>query len=229
MKLSRILKFLRGGSLRVHFSQYGEDVILHKLFGSKFSDGFYIDAGAHHPFRQSNTAYLWLMGWRGINVDASKAAIRQFDRVRSSDLNLWSAIVDDATARANKEIALYSNLEVDLGATCDPVLASQRGAAQSTMVPCTTLKSIINDHAVKMTDKIELLNIDIEGFDQQAIASFSEWAIKPQVICIEIYEHNIRNVLSSPACRLLESYGYALIERVGLTAIFQRAEGEKSR
>ncbi len=208
--------------MRVHFSQYGEDVILHKLFGSKFADGFYVDVGAHHPFRQSNTAYLWLLGWQGINVDASKASIQHFNRVRTSDLNIWSAVVDEETARNKREIALYSNLDIDLGATCDPDLATERGAVTSTMVPCITLKNIINDHAAKLTDKIELLNIDIEGFDQEAISTLSEWSIKPQVICIEIYEHDIRKVLSTPACRLLESFGYVLIERVGLTAIFER-------
>jgi len=225
MKISRILKFFNEGSMRVHFSQYGEDVILHKLFGSKFSEGFYVDVGAHHPFRQSNTAYLWLLGWNGINVDASKTCIEKFNKVRTKDLNIWSAVVDEATAREKSEITLYSNLEVDLGATCDPKLAADRKTVREEIVPCTSLKNIINNHAVKLTKNIELLNIDIEGFDQESIQSIGEWKILPKVICIEIYLHNIRDVLASPACLILESFGYQLIERVGLTAIFQlRAE-----
>lgn len=221
MKISRILKFLHEGSLRVHFSQYGEDVILHKLFGSKFSKGFYVDVGAHHPFRQSNTAYLWLLGWNGINVDASKTCIEKFNKVRSGDLNIWSAVVDEATAAERSEITLYSNLEVDLGATCDPKLAADRNTVREEIVPCTSLKNIINSHAAKLTKSIELLNIDIEGFDQESVQSIREWSVLPKVICIEIYLHNIRDVLASPACLILESCGYQLIERIGLTAIFQ--------
>jgi len=221
MKLSRVFKFLRGGSIRVHFSQYGEDVILHKLFGRKFSTGFYVDVGAHHPFRQSNTAYLWLMGWRGINVDASKSSIKHFNRVRTSDLNIWSAVVGEAVAHENTEIALYSSQDIDLCATCDPSLASERGAHQTTMVPCTTLKNIINQHAARLTDKIELLTVDIEGFDEAAIDSISDWIILPKVICIEIYGNDVNEVLSSPACKLLGDHGYVLTARVGPTAVFE--------
>ncbi len=132
MKLLRLLKLIsRHGSARCHFSQHGEDVILHKLFGRKFSDGFYIDVGAHHPFRQSNTAYLWLMGWKGVNVDASKKAIAIFNSVRPNDINLWAAVVDDETGSRQSEITLYSNTELDLGATCDTELAKDRQTTRS--------------------------------------------------------------------------------------------------
>ncbi len=88
MKFPRVLKMLGAGVFRLHFSQYGEDVILHKLFGRKFSNGFYVDIGAHHPFRQSNTAYLWMMGWRGINVDANENSIAAFNKTRSIESRL---------------------------------------------------------------------------------------------------------------------------------------------
>jgi FkbM family methyltransferase len=222
MKISRILKFIHQGSLRVHFSQYGEDVILHKLFGSKFSEGFYIDVGAHHPFRQSNTAYLWLMGWAGVNVDASKKAIEIFRRVRPNDVNVWSAVVDEETASRQKEITLYSNLELDLGATCDPSLAAQRKTTRSEVVPCMSLSEIINHYGERNGGSIDFLNIDIEGFDEKAVESLHFWKYLPRIICIEIYEKNIRRVLDTTACKTLESAGYMLIERVGLSAIFQR-------
>ena len=77
MKFSRALKlFTRHGSLRVRFSQYGEDTIIRKHFNK--SEGFYIDVGAHHPFRQSNTASLWLHGWQGVNVDANSESVEVF-------------------------------------------------------------------------------------------------------------------------------------------------------
>ena len=224
MRLSRILKFIHQGSLRVHFSQHGEDVILHKRFGSKFSSGFYIDVGAHHPFRQSNTAYLWLLGWNGVNVDANRRAIELFKRVRPDDVNLWSAVVDEATASQHSEVTLHSNVDLDLGATCDPELAKQRGTTRSEVVPCTSLSAIINQYGAQNGGVIDLLNIDIEGFDEKAVQSMAAWRFMPRVICIEIYEQNVRKVLDTAACRAIESAGYTLIERVGLTAVFQRHE-----
>lgn len=77
VKLARLLKFLGYGGLRGHFGQYGEDTFLRKFFRGR--PGFYIDVGAHHPFQLSNTAGLWLEGWNGVNIDASREAIRLFE------------------------------------------------------------------------------------------------------------------------------------------------------
>jgi hypothetical protein len=50
--------------------------------------GFYIDVGAHHPFRYSNTHMLYRRGWRGINIDPIPGAKIAFDRFRPGDINL---------------------------------------------------------------------------------------------------------------------------------------------
>lgn len=222
MKLKRILKlFSSQGSLRCHFSQFGEDIILHKLFGRKYSDGFYIDVGAHHPFRQSNTAYLWLMGWKGVNVDASKKAIALFNKIRPQDTNVWAAVVDDETRSKQSEITLYSNNDIDLSATCNPELAYERKTTRAETVPCLSLTEIINEHAHLNNNIIEFLNIDIEGFDHLAISSIDKWITKPHVICIEIFGDNLRDVLNSSSCKVLEDNNYYLEERVGCSAIFK--------
>lgn len=46
--------------LNESYSQHGEDVILVSLFNYK-KDGFYVDVGAHHPYRFSNTHRLFKM------------------------------------------------------------------------------------------------------------------------------------------------------------------------
>ncbi len=225
MKLSRVFQFIHQGSLRVHFSQYGEDVMLHKLFGRKRSTGFYIDIGAHHPFRQSNTAYLWLMGWNGVNVDASRTAIDLFKRARPRDVNLWTAVVDDTTAACQTHITLHSNMALDLGATCDPELAKQRGTTQTEQVPCTSITEIINRYSAAEGAGLDLLNIDIEGFDERAIASIDQWQVRPRVLCIEMAQKDIRALLDSRTCDTLEHAGYLLTDRMEQSAIFQRQDG----
>jgi len=47
------------------YSQKGEDIILRRILGEK-EVGFYIDIGAHHPKRFSNTYLFYKKGWRGI-------------------------------------------------------------------------------------------------------------------------------------------------------------------
>ena len=46
---------------RYSFSQEGEDIILNNILNDKKS-GFYIDIGAHHPVRFSNTYLFYLKG-----------------------------------------------------------------------------------------------------------------------------------------------------------------------
>ena len=57
------------GQIKAHTGQFGEDVVIKKIFDHKKKNGFYVDLGAHHPFLHSNTAFFWLKGWNGINVD----------------------------------------------------------------------------------------------------------------------------------------------------------------
>lgn len=69
------------------YSQEGEDLLLSRIFGDK-KDGFYIDVGAHHPFRFSNTYLLYKRGWRGINIDAMPGSMKLFNRFRPRDINI---------------------------------------------------------------------------------------------------------------------------------------------
>ena len=51
------------------YSQEGEDLILNRFLEDK-TEGLYVDVGAHHPKRFSNTYLFYKKGWRGINIDA---------------------------------------------------------------------------------------------------------------------------------------------------------------
>ena len=75
------------------YSQEGEDMILRRLFERK-DKGVYIDVGAHHPKKFSNTYYFYKKGWSGINLDAMPGSMLRFDKVRPRDLNIETAISD---------------------------------------------------------------------------------------------------------------------------------------
>ncbi|MEA5463494.1 FkbM family methyltransferase [Leptothoe sp. PORK10 BA2] len=90
------------------FSQEGEDRVLHRIFEGK-KKGFYIDVGAYHPQRFSNTYLFYLSGWKGINIDASPENIKRFTNLRPRDINLSIAISDtcqELTFYTYKESAL---------------------------------------------------------------------------------------------------------------------------
>jgi hypothetical protein len=59
------------------YSQEGEDMILNRIFEGK-CQGFYVDIGAHHPRRFSNTYFFYKHGWTGINVEPNPDVVRIF-------------------------------------------------------------------------------------------------------------------------------------------------------
>lgn len=80
-------------NLKESFSQETEDLFLAQQFPDKFS-GFFVDIGAHHPTRFSNTALFYKKGWRGINVEANESIIPEFNKERLNDINLHFLVSD---------------------------------------------------------------------------------------------------------------------------------------
>jgi hypothetical protein len=68
------------------------------------ANGFYIDVGAYHPKRLSNTYYFYKRGWTGINIDPTPGIIELFKKARPRDINLPYAV-----ASGGKELKFYVN------------------------------------------------------------------------------------------------------------------------
>ena len=81
-------EFLTNGL--IHYSQEGEDILIYRDIN--LNNGFFIDIGAHHPTRFSNTYALYRRGWRGINIDVNPGSMKKFDLLRPEDTNLELAV-----------------------------------------------------------------------------------------------------------------------------------------
>ena len=69
--------------LKLSFAQSGEDLIALQIFRSLgIKKPSYMDVGAFHPYRTSNTALLNLSGCRGINIEPNPAQFPEFIRER---------------------------------------------------------------------------------------------------------------------------------------------------
>ena len=75
----------------ISFSQQGEDIIIQNYFENKF-DGFFIDIGAYHPIKYSNTFALYLKGWKGINIEPNPDNIPLFQNIRRRDIDRKSVV-----------------------------------------------------------------------------------------------------------------------------------------
>src|SRR5580700_9536062 len=74
------------------YAQEGEDMVMRRFFESRATPGFYVDVGAHHPQRFSNTYFFYRQGWRGINIDAMPGSMKAFETLRPRDINIEAAV-----------------------------------------------------------------------------------------------------------------------------------------
>ncbi|MDH4393946.1 MAG: FkbM family methyltransferase [Aquabacterium sp.] len=207
-----------------HFSQEGEDVLLSRIFNDT-APGIYVDIGAHHPFRFSNTFVFYRRGWRGINVDAMPDSMAAFHKHRPQDTNLEVGI---AGVAGYLSFHVFSEPALN---TFDANVAQFRIKAGNALirtvkVECLPLSEIVRRHLVKMPPRNSFLSVDVEGLDLQVLKS-NDWSIfKPSVIIAEVDGKNIADLLSDEVTKYLESQGYQLFSKLGHSVFFKRLDFE---
>ena len=169
-----------------HFGQSAEDVVLLRLF-NKLRHGFYVDVGAFHPRKYSNTFLLHaLLGWRGINIDASAESIELFKAERPNDINVLVGI----SKRSEKQTyTVYDKPARNTFSEKNVARQQTKGDAEiiaTLELETKPLADVLKQH-LPVGQKIDLMNIDIEGFDMEALES-NDWKMfRPKVLIIEDY------------------------------------------
>ena len=204
------------------YSQEGEDLILNRILDEK-KGGFYIDVGAHHPKRFSNTYFFYKRGWRGINIEARPGSKKLFDKIRPRDINLEIPI-----SEKDEELIYYifndpalngfsSDLSKEIDGHRDYKILSE------IKLKTKTLKSVLDDY-LPLDQKIDFLSVDVEGFDFQVLKS-NDWATyKPKLILVEDKDFSFSNLNDSAVFAFLSSKKYLLIAKSFNTLFFQLKE-----
>ena len=209
--------------VNLSFSQEGEDLVLSRLIGDK-KNGFYIDIGAHHPFRFSNTFKFYLQGWRGINIDPLPGSKKLLDLTRKRDINLEVGVsnLDDAT------LTYYMFSEPAYN-TFDEEIALERKNSSSIIfseerkIVCYPLSILLSKHLPPFTP-IDFLTIDVEGMDLDVLISNNWELYKPYYIVVESFNLILKDNLQSNIYNLLNSLKYELISKTANTLIFHLSE-----
>lgn len=93
-KMEKKIETLQDDALKYYHKSYslsGEDLLLYAFLTNNEkveNKGIYIDIGAYHPKKCSNTKFFYDQGWRGINIDAMPQSMNDFMGMRSEDINL---------------------------------------------------------------------------------------------------------------------------------------------
>ena len=188
---------------RKSYSMDGEDVVISNYFKNK-EKGFYIDIGCYHPIHRNNTFLLFKKGWQGMNVDIHDFSIELFNYARPKDLNYNFAV-----SNKNEKVKMFFQKELSQLSTIDQNQAKKafQGTIKEKEIQAYTLNEILNFSKLN-NKKIDLLDIDVEAADLKVLQGLSFEKFKPELICIEIHEKNLKE---SETFKFLKEYNYELI------------------
>lgn len=202
------------------YSQEGEDILLERMIGSR-TKGFYIDVGAHHPYRYSNTCYFYKRGWSGINIEPNPELFRSFLKHRKRDINLNMGL-----NIKQQELKYYYFDDPAMNTfspeTADELIAGQYKLLRTEMVPTTTLALALQHLSIPPV--VDFINIDTEGFDYYIIQSNDWERVKPRFILIESKADSVQQVIDSELTMYLRSKNYEMISKLFNTIIYKRNE-----
>lgn len=199
------------------YSQEGEDMILRKVLADR-ENGFFVDVGAHHPKRFSNTYFFYRLGWSGINIDAAPGSMRLFQQQRPRDINLEVGI-----AREPKEMTFFVFNEPALN-SFDKALAQSRESEHlhilgEQKVGTRTLADVLNEH-VPANQRIDFLTVDVEGLDLEVLQSNDWHRFRPWYVLAECFGVRLTQVHESPIGQFLFEQGYEVFAKTDHTFFF---------
>jgi hypothetical protein len=169
------------------YSMDKEDLVVQEYFKNK-TYGFYVDVGCYHPLQRNNTMLLYLKGWRGINVDISDFSIKLFKFLRPEDLNLNLAI-----SNLEGEIDMFFQKKLSQLSTIKEKYAkiAFQGTIHNKKILSRRLNSILEESKYR-GQRINFLNIDVEGSDFEVLQSLDFNKYSPELICIEVIEKELK-------------------------------------
>jgi FkbM family methyltransferase len=204
-------------SFEVTWSQMGEDIGLAMVLGG-LKKGRFVDVGAHHPSRYSNTRKLVSMGWTGVNIEANPDLLAAFHRDRPKDTNLFACVGTEK----EYELAIFE----------DPAISTRNLEWQAKMldanqvisskirVPGITLEEIFRKY---FRDGFpDLLLIDAEGSDLDVLQSANlSVGVGPEWLLLET-ETPLSRTMEMPTVQYAMKLGYEIHLLLGASVLLHK-------
>ncbi len=199
------------------YGQDGEDLILNRLLEGQ-PIGFYVDVGAHHPVRFSNTHLFYQRGWRGINIDAMPGSMKKFKKLRSRDINIECGVAGTAGK------LVYHQFNEPALNTFDANEAEHKNKPPYQMigtveVAVERLDTLLARY-LPPGQQIDFLSVDVEGKDEEVLRS-NDWSrYRPRFILAETLRTDMLSMGNCPVVQFLRSVGYKPVGKAYNTSFF---------
>jgi FkbM family methyltransferase len=150
--------------------------------------------------------------WQGVLVEPQK---NEFERLKLNyagcpGLRFENAAIADSDGLRPlfkmKEEAIEADWQRSIASLIPKPYLEQQDMLSVEMVACITFRTLLSHYGV---ERIDLLQIDVEGYDYELIKLFDFQAVKPRLIR---YEHRHLSLLDRSSCkRHLKNMGYEIL------------------
>ncbi len=230
MKIRRFLQRLRDGIVDDHrqasYAQCGEDLILQFLLGILgIARPTYLDIGAHHPTRLSNTYLFYKNGSRGVCIEPNPELHAAIQRARPNDvcLNIGIGIGDARPLR-------FYVLDDPTLSTFSPETVREQAAkgvrvTREMDIAQEPVGGIINKY---LHPHPNLVSLDTEGFDLAILESWDFDKYRPEAFCVETLT-NVGERKIDAILQLMTARNYKVFADTYINTIFVEGTRWKAR
>ncbi len=163
----------------ISYSVNLEDVILNRIFHDR-PLGVFVDVGAAHPKMENDCKALYDRGWRGLNIEPNPSLHAELLRERPGDISLNLA-VDEVAGEA-----CYYEVEGTGLSTLDRAEAQRCRINGWTVIEhAVATRPLAEILAEAAFPRIDLLKVDVEGWEEHVLRSNDWKRFRPEIIMVE--------------------------------------------
>ncbi len=201
------------------FGQEGEDLILDRIFNN-IQTGFFVDVGALHPKRFSNTYLFYKRGWTGLNIEPNPDIINVFNEERTKDININCGI-----GKKEGLLTYYSFDEPALNTFSKKLMEVYRAIPKYNIIKqikieIYRLETILDKNLIE-NQQINFMSVDTEGFDLDVLESNNWNKYRPKIVLVEDLDFKDYQMLKSPISVFMESVNYQFFAKTVNTVFFK--------
>lgn len=204
----------------VSWSGMWEDLVIDRIFTNleiDYNDMRYIELGVMDPVIANNTFYFYQHGAKGVLVEANPGLIENIKFMRPRDVVMNKAVYAEDANEISFFVSENPGLS-SLKSNWSEQEENWKKYKQTEEIKVPTIH--INDVFELLERKCNLLSIDIEGYDYEALQSLNFCKHRPQVIIVELLWGGEHTKDSNRITQLLLDQGYLLYARNQCNGIF---------
>ena len=214
--------YIRNKNFYFSNSQFGEEKIIMKHFEKNYKGNF-VDLGCFHPTKHNNTFKMYKSGWRGINIDLNPLTIELFNYARPKDINICAAISNKIASKKlyfTGDLSTTNTIEKNHVNLLKRHFKIKNKEIKIKKIKTQKLDSILEKYKY---DKIDFMNIDIEGHELDVLRSLNLSKYNIRLFCIEIIDHDkFSKLRKKQLLSFFKKNGYILKDKSVINFIFKK-------